>query len=193
MNPLPSFVVSLLLAASPVSATTVLSVGDGDTFRVSNSDRQLTIRLACIDAPETAQRPYGASSRQALQELLPVGSTVALRNFRVDRYSRTVAEVFHNGRNVNLMMVIKGAAFAYPQYLGSCNRLAYLEAEATAKRQSLGVWAVAGGIQRPWDFRNGTRLSCQQIGSFTRAQELLRQGHKYLDGNNDGIACEMLR
>ena len=91
------------------------------------------------------------------------------------------------------MMVIKGAAFTYPQYLGSCNRLAYLEAEGTAQRQGLGVWAVAGGIQRPWDWRNGTRLSCQEIGSFTRAQELLRQGHKYLDYDNDGIACEILR
>lgn len=168
-------------------------MGDGDTLRVNSAGNALTIRLACIDAPETAQRPYGASSRQTLQELLPIGSTVALRVLRVDPYGRTVAEVFNNGRNVNLMMVIKGAAFIYPQYLGSCNRLAYLEAEGTAQRQGLGVWAVAGGIQRPWNFRNGTRLSCQKIGNFVRAQELLRQGHKYLDYDNDGIACEMLR
>ena len=32
-----------------------------------------------------------------------------------------------------------------------------------------------------------------QIGIFARAQELLRQGHTYLDKNGDGVACEPLR
>jgi hypothetical protein len=31
------------------------------------------------------------------------------------------------------------------------------------------------------------------IGSFAKAQELLRQGHSYLDRNGDGVACESLR
>ena len=34
---------------------------------------------------------------------------------------------------------------------------------------------------------------CKEIGSYARAQELLRQGHTYLDGNGDGVACEGLR
>jgi endonuclease YncB( thermonuclease family) len=187
------FCLALLLLASSAKAATVLSVGDGDTFRVNNAGNALTIRLACIDAPELSQSPYGAAARQKLQELAPVGSTVALRNLRIDQYGRTVAEVFNNGRNVNLIMVIRGAAFIYPQYLATCNHLAYSEAEGTAKRQGLGVWATPGGIERPWNIRKGHRLSCQQIGSFARAQELLRQGHKYLDHNSDGIACEILR
>jgi hypothetical protein len=37
------------------------------------------------------------------------------------------------------------------------------------------------------------RYRCSQIGSFARAQELLRQGHTYLDRNGDGVACESLR
>ena len=36
---------------------TVLSVGDGDTLRVQAVGRSITIRLACINAPETAQSP----------------------------------------------------------------------------------------------------------------------------------------
>ena len=39
----------------------------------------------------------------------------------------------------------------------------------------------------------GRKLTCRQIGSFTRAQELLRQGHTYLDKKGDGVACESLR
>jgi endonuclease YncB( thermonuclease family) len=41
--------------------------------------------MACIDAPETAQRPYGAASRQRLQELAPVGSVVTLRTQTTDK------------------------------------------------------------------------------------------------------------
>ena len=78
------------------------------------------------------------------------------------------------------------------------------------------MWAVPGGDERPWDWRFGTRghgqagdpsaatsapagyymgrkLTCRQIGSFARAQELLRQGHTYLDKNGEGVACEPLR
>jgi hypothetical protein len=180
--------------------------------------------MACIDAPETAQRPYGAASRQRLQELAPVGSVVTLRPQTIDKYGRTVAEVFRGGQNTNLAMVSSGQAFAYRKYLGACDGSAYLGAEAAAQRQRVGVWAVPGGIQRPWDWRKGTRpptastaapflpaagsappavapaggssgrkFYCRQIGSFARAQELLRQGHTYLDRDGDGVACESLR
>ena len=46
--------------------------------------------------------------------------------------------------------------------------------------------APAGGY-------SGRKLTCRQIGSYARAQELLRQGHGYLDKNGDGVACESLR
>ena len=66
---------------------------------------------------------------------------------------------------------------------------------------------VQGGITRPWDFRRarrsatipdgsapgGRRYRCSDIGSYAKAQELLAEGHSYLDGNGDGEACESLR
>lgn len=207
--------VLLALVGGPAAAATVLSVGDGDTLRVVDGGRRVTVRMACIDAPETAQSPYGIDARQQLQRLAPIGSEVALRVQTQDRYGRTVAEVFRGGQSVNLAMVSSGQAFAYRQYLSRCNQADYLGAEAAAQRQRIGVWAVPGGIERPWDFRRGRRarrlppistapstpapapegprLTCKQIGSFARAQELLRQGHTYLDGNGDGIACQSLR
>ena len=33
---------------------------------------------------------------------------------------------------------------------------------------------------------SGRKLTCRQIGSLTRAQELLRQGHTYLNKNGEG-------
>ena len=204
----PAHFALLLLLGGPAGAATVVSVGDGDTMRVNDAGKRLTIRMACIDAPETAQRPYGAASRQRLQELAPVGSAVTLRPQTIDKYGRTVAEVFLNGQNTNLIMVSSGQAFAYRKYLGACDGSAFMGAEATAQRQRVGVWAVPGGIQRPWDWRHGGQAAapqspaggssgrkfyCRQIGSYARAQELLKQGHSYLDKNGDGVACESLR
>ena len=153
-RPLP-IALSAVLLGGPAGAVTVVSVGDGDTLRVTDGGQRLTIRMACIDAPETAQRPYGAASRQRLQALAPVGSAVSLRVQTTDRYGRTVAEVFRNGQSVNLAMVSSGQAFAYRQYLSGCNQAAYLGAEASAERQGLGVWAGQGGRQRTGDWRQG--------------------------------------
>ena len=204
------------------TAATVLSIGDGDTISVLERGQKLKVRLACVDAPETAQSPYGIASRNQLKALLPLGFTVSLRVQAVDRYGRRVAEVVGKGI-VNLTMVQSGQAFVYRQYLGRCDRQAYLATERQAQAQRLGVWAVPGGITRPWDFRHrgaghrsagqvpaagapiasvtspqapqpsGAKTTCKQIGSFARAQELLRQGHSTLDRNGDGVACEGLR
>jgi endonuclease YncB( thermonuclease family) len=106
----PAPLALFLLLAGPAGAATVLSVGDGGTLRIVDGSKRLTIRMACIDAPETAQRPYGAASRQRLQALAPVGSMVSLRPQTTDNYGRTVAEVFRNGQNINLAMVSSGQA-----------------------------------------------------------------------------------
>jgi endonuclease YncB( thermonuclease family) len=44
----------------------VIFVGDGDTLRVEDGGKKLTIRVACIDAPEMTHSPYGQQARQAL-------------------------------------------------------------------------------------------------------------------------------
>jgi len=184
----------------------VLSIGDGDTIRVRQGGRAITVRLACIDAPETAQRPYGQQARSYLQQRLPVGREVSLDVKTTDRFGRSVAEVISD-INMNLAMVEDGQAFAYRQYLGGCDAKEYLDAEYRASRRRYGVWQVPGGITRPWDFRRGRRSAaipdgttpggrryrCNDIDSYARAQELLRQGHTYLDSNGDGEACEALR
>ncbi|MFM9104459.1 MAG: thermonuclease family protein [Cyanobium sp.] len=137
-------------ATGPVAK--VVSVGDGDTIRVRQDGRVITVRLACIDAPETAQRPYGQQARSYLQRWLPVGSAVRLEQKTTDRHGRLVAEVF-NGININLVMVEDGQAFAYRQYLSGCDAKEYLDAEYRASRRRYGIWQGEGGITRPLDFR----------------------------------------
>jgi endonuclease YncB( thermonuclease family) len=208
--------------AAPASSyrATVVSVGDGDTLRVQTDGQAqgrgqaqaerhtITIRLACIDAPETAQSPWGQQSRAYLMQRLPRGHQVSIQPHGTDRYGRTVAEVISTSTStINLQMVADGQAFAYRRYLSGCDAREYLDAEVRASRHRHGVWQVEGGITRPWDFRRGRtatvipdgttpggrRYRCREIGSHARAQELLRRGHTYLDSNGDGEACESLR
>ena len=150
----------------------------------------------------------------------------------IDRYGRTVAEMLRDGRNVNLQLVRMGQAFVYERNLDQCHGLAYRQAQRVAEFQRAGVWAVPGGVMRPWDWRAATRQGgssrprtgvrerhvdlgvmtgsgssrsqgragtegvggagrfyCRDL-SWQEAQELLRQGHSYLDRDGDGEACE---
>jgi endonuclease YncB( thermonuclease family) len=93
----------------------VLSVGDGDSIRLSspNGVNKTTVRLACIDAPETSQAPYGIDALQALQGELAIGTEVSLRTKATDRYGRTVAEVMRGSTTINQALVQSGVAFVY--------------------------------------------------------------------------------
>ena len=71
-------ILALLFSLENSKSAQVVSVGDGDTIRVSEGSRRITVRLACIDAPETSQRPWGDKSTALLRQLTPIGSEVAL-------------------------------------------------------------------------------------------------------------------
>ena len=201
--------VALLVFKSPAHSAAVLSIGDGDTITITNGAQKTRVRLACIDAPETAQSPYGMESRQALQKLLPIGSEVTVRTKATDRYGRTVGEVLKGSTNINQSLVGSGNAFVYWQYIRGCDRQTYSNLENEARLNGSGVWGIPGGIQRPWDYRRnrkgGSSMSsgggapssgkyrCKEIGSWSKAQDLLRQGHTYLDRDDDGEACESLK
>ena len=101
--------------------------------------------------------PYGNDARQALEADLPIGTEISLRTKASDRYGRTVAEVLRGNTNINQTLVAAGAAFVYWQYIQGCDRETYSRLENEARLKSLGVWAVPGGIQRPWDYRRGIK------------------------------------
>lgn len=83
---------------------------DGDTLRCG-SER---IRLSGIDAPETsACRPGrrcvegdGIAARVALQKLIE-GSDLRIVRLGRDRYGRTIAAVYTDGRNVACTLILR--------------------------------------------------------------------------------------
>ena len=137
----------------------VISVGDGDTLRAIANGKEITVRLACIDAPETNQ-PLGPEATEALRFMLPRDQAIALRVSDIDRYGRTVAEIYRGESLINLTMVREGAAVVYSQYLNGCasNRDEYLKAESAAREEKLGFWKDNKGVM-PWDWRRGQRTA----------------------------------
>lgn len=132
---------------------TVVSVGDGDTIRVMANGFPLTVRLACIDAPESKQ-PYGKESAAELRSLLPKGQSIELEATGKDRYGRTIGKIRVDGKSINLAMVEKGAAFVYLNYLKPCRDLRsdLIAAEQKARDGKVGLWSQEK-ICKPWDFR----------------------------------------
>ncbi len=171
----PSQTVSPFTETSATAATTavaqnklpqVLSIGDGDTLRVRQGGKTTTVRLGCVDAPESTQAPWGQQSANRLKQLLPAGQAVQVRSIERDRYGRTVAELFLGNQSVNLMMVKEGQAVVYRDYLSGCadTQDQYLAAEAQAKAQQLSFWNQDNPVM-PWDYRQGKRSDNQAPSS----------------------------
>jgi micrococcal nuclease len=153
-----------LLLANTAQAQTlsgkVVSVGDGDTLRVRTGQGTVTVRLACIDAPETSQKPHGNAAAQRLRQLLPNGTTVTLDVVDTDRFGRKVAKVSQGNRSINLTMVKEGQAVVYHQFLNNCPDLkdTLLTAETSARNRKLAFWSQNNPVM-PWDWRRGKRAS----------------------------------
>ncbi len=155
-----------LLAQAQTITGRVVSMGDGDTIRVAASGKTLTVRAACVDAPESAQKPYGPAATQRLKQLLPVGQAITLRVVDTDRYGRSVAKIYKGNLSINLVLVQEGRAVVYRQYLAGCPELRdgqrpaighrLLQAEASAKARKLGFWNQPNPVL-PADFRRGER------------------------------------
>jgi len=144
-----------IVVAQASRPITVISTGDGDTLRINHDGQNITIRLACLDSPETNQ-PGGREAAARLAQLLPNGQTVQVRTVDTDRYGREVAEVYANNQLINLMLVEEGYAVVYDQYINHCaaNRDWYLEAERRAIAARRNFWAQADPVM-PWDWRHG--------------------------------------
>jgi micrococcal nuclease len=155
-----------------LTAATVVSTGDGDTLRVllTGEENPVTVRLGCIDAPETDQ-PLGLAASARLRDLLPRGEGVQLRLIERDRYGRQVAEVYVSGgnhgsdgngasgwRSLNVQLVREGYAVVYTDYLDGCaaTREQFLQAEIEARSSNQNFWAQVSPIM-PWDWRRHQR------------------------------------
>jgi endonuclease YncB( thermonuclease family) len=130
--------------------TGLAQVIDGDTIAINDT----RIRLEGIDAPEAGQSckrkwfgswPCGGAATDALLAMLQ-GKTASCEPRGLDKYGRTLAVCFVDGRDINAAMVRQGFAWAFIKYSTS-----YVKEEAEARAQSLGIWQ--GPSMPAWEYR----------------------------------------
>jgi micrococcal nuclease len=148
----------LLALASPVYAQEyigrVVAISDGDTLTIlDSSKRQIKVRLAEIDTPESKQ-PYGTRSKQELSKLA-FNKTAVVKAQSTDRYKRVVGRVYVGSVDVNAELVRRGSAWVYRQYAKD-KKLFLLEDQARKKR--VGLWSLPESERTPpWEWRKKRR------------------------------------
>ncbi|TLD71548.1 hypothetical protein FEM03_08105 [Phragmitibacter flavus] len=132
----------------------VVGVHDGDTITIVDEDKvQLKIRLASIDAPESAQ-PFSAASKKALSDMV-FGKRVRVDVQGNDRYRRAIGDVYVGKKWVNLALVEQGMAWQYLQYSKDPELRA---AEQRARELKLGLWQDKKPTP-PWLWRKAKRTN----------------------------------
>ena len=194
----------------------VVAVVDGDTIEVLAGRERRKIRLAGIDTPERGQ-PWAGQAKAALSARV-FGRDVRINEVAVDRYGRTVGEVYADDVCVGCELVREGHAWVYRQF--TQDRI-LLDLEAEARAEGRDLWALPES-QRvpPWEWRRARRDSrpaasasasasagtgrapstecgaksvCAEMASCTEARFHLSEcGLNSLDGDGDGMPCDDL-
>lgn len=124
-----------------------VAVTDGDMIEVMHQGKAEKIRLYGIDCPEKRQT-FGKKAKQFTAKMV-FKKVVNINPVTVDRYGRTIAWVYVNGKCLNRELLKAGLAWHYKQY--STDRgLAILEEAARA--EIIGLWSDHDSIP-PWIWR----------------------------------------
>ncbi|WP_338668709.1 thermonuclease family protein [Pseudodesulfovibrio methanolicus] len=118
---------------------------DGDSLRVDHAGEVLEVRLIGVDAPEYRQE-YSRKARDFSRRFCR-GKTLRLEfdRERRDRYGRTLAYVYADGRMLNEELVRAGLAvpLRIKPNTRYCDRIK--QAEEEARREKRGFW-IKGGL-----------------------------------------------
>lgn len=144
---------------APPETVTVVHVDDGDTVVALTADkRQLKIRLANIDAPETGHgscrpgQPFGRTAGARLAQLIK-GKEVALRCTGNDRYGRAICDVVLGETTANRLLVQEGYAWANRARREYVRDREVYALEAQARAAKVGLWSAADPMP-PWQWRH---------------------------------------
>jgi S1-C subfamily serine protease len=123
----------------------VVQVVSGDTLVIDLGGERKTYAIKGLASPVAGQ-PYWQEARAFTSELL-LGKQVQLTPFFRPKDRTWVAEIMVRGRDIRPEILNNGYAWCY-----LTNKPWLLNAQKTAHKQRLGLWAGANPV-RPWDFK----------------------------------------
>lgn len=135
--------------AFPQEEARVIRVKDGDTYVLKTKEKEHTIRLLNVDAPELNQH-WGLNSQRKVKELI-IGKIVRFEVLKTDLYGRELAYIFLEGERLDNILIENGWAWYYINY-GHNPELEKLMHWALENKK--GLWECgANKVCPPWIFR----------------------------------------
>ncbi len=126
---------------------TVIKIFDGDTIKVLGAGLEFKVRLVGIDSPEMERKgqqgqPFSQKAKNTISQLIHK-KKVRLTQYGTGGYNRILAEVFFDGRNVNIEMLRTGMAEVYQGKLASSlDATGYKRAQDIARQDRIGIWSL---------------------------------------------------
>lgn len=113
-----------LRAQEAVVINEVITVYDGDTFRVNIDEfppiigENIAIRILGIDTPEIKgncqrERQLAIKARDFTRKYLNSGSVISLTDLKRDKYFRILANVYIDGKNLGDALLMQNLAVVY--------------------------------------------------------------------------------
>ena len=137
----------------------VVRVYDGDTIKVIENGKEITIRLVGIDAPEISRikhvpgQPFCLKAKEYLSNLV-LNKVVNIKFYGKDDSENSLGEIFAEKINVNIEMLNAGLAEVYRDAPAQNLEIStYRDAEKRAREAVKGIWELRDQYFSPWDWR----------------------------------------
>jgi endonuclease YncB( thermonuclease family) len=178
---------------SPPSTTTVAvtSITDGDTLRFSPALEGLVVlRMLHVDAPETAQAPWGEQSRAELLRLAPPPTELRIETeqMHVDPFGRLLGHAIRrDGVDINKEQLRLGQAVLFVIWPNVGRFEEYRAAEIEAQTAGRGIWNPAAPLtELPFEYRlridGGTPF--RPVGDYFTRRYVDATDYRRVDVNN---------
>ena len=146
----PALFTALILFLSILSShaydAQVIKVVDGDTIHVLKKTGDLApikIRVFGIDCPERRE-PFYRKAKQFTADLV-FRKTAKIEYRDTDRYGRTVAVVWIDGKDLGAELLKAGLAWWYRKY--APDRKDYGKLQRQARNSGVGIWSLPESVR----------------------------------------------
>lgn len=131
----------------------LLSVNDGDTFKVEMDGKKKSVRLLMIDTPEMnydqgQPMPFAEEAKAYTEKLLKEAKTIEVlldKGPKEDNYERLLAYVYVDGKLLQESLLEAGyGAIRYVKEPNNSLEQELRQVQAKAEKAKLGIWSIEG-------------------------------------------------